>query len=397
LNNILGLLIWSIPIAIPLFGLAVGAQQLAKHKAIVTCIATIEELAGVALLHSDKTGTLTSNKLTLGGNTFKTYDPFSAYKVILFAAYASCTENQDANDASVVAALGDSTSGPKLHIKKNPLASSGKLKRVTKGMTGIIIQLCSHNKTEELENKLEANIEEYATRGLHALAVTYEELDGNDHEAEGNGSELIGLLAIFDPPHEDTKQTIKDALALGTGRLGLGDLMYPAKVLKDGPAPGGKCTTLDEMITDADGFTRGLGHLCAITGNGAKDAPALSRANVGIAVEGATDAACGAADIILTEPAFIALLNDGTTRTLSVDCVLPSNTLDSWDLAEIFAYAIAYGLYLTLSIVILVVIVLESNFCQNKFGVTLLPSPVDPNNEQLHTIVCRLLWQDIPL
>jgi len=272
---------------------------------------------------------------------------------------------------------------------------------------------------------------------FESLAVAFEEIDGDDFEAEGNGFELIGLLAIYDPPREDTKQTIDDAVALGvrvkmvtgdqlaiakeTGRrLGLGDHMYPAKVLKDGPAPGGKHASLDEMIMDADGFAgvfpehkyeivkrlQGLGHLCAMTGDGANDAPALSRANVGIAVEGATDAARGAADIVLTEPGLstivhairqsrvifqrmrnysiyacavtirivvsfailsfaykydfppfmiliIALLNVGTIMTLSVDKVLPSLTPDSWDLAEIFSFAVAYGLYLTLSTYVL--------------------------------------------
>ena len=451
LNNILVLLIGGIPIAMPTVlsvTLAVGAQQLAKHKAIVTRITAIEELAGVTILCSDKTGTLTTNKLTIDKATIRTYGPFSADDVMLLAAYASRTENQDAIDTSVVAALGDTSrarAGIKLLDFKpfNPVdkrteityleESSGKLKRVTKGMTGIIIELCTRNKTEEVENKLEADVEEYATRGLRALAVAYEELDGDDPEAEGNGFELIGLLAIFDPPRDDTKQTIDDAIALGvkvkmvtgdqlaiakeTGRrLGLGDHMYPAKVLKDGPPPGGKHLNLDEMILDADGFAgvfpehkyeivkrlQGLGHLCAMTGDGANDAPALSRANVGIAVEGATDAARGAADIVLTEPGLstivhairgsrvifqrmrnysiyacavtirivvcfailafafkfdfppfmvliIALLNDGTIMTLSVDRVLPSMTPDAWDLAEIFSYAIAYGLYLTAS------------------------------------------------
>ena len=451
LNNILVLLIGGIPIAMPTVlsvTLAVGAQQLAKHKAIVTRITAIEELAGVTILCSDKTGTLTTNKLTIDKATIRTYGPFSADDVMLLAAYASRTENQDAIDSAVVQALGDvsrARAGIKLLDFKpfNPVdkrteityreESSGKLKRVTKGMTGIIIELCSRNKTEELENRLEADVEEFATRGLRALAVAYEEVDGDEHDNEGNGFELIGLLAIFDPPRDDTKQTIDDAVALGvkvkmvtgdqlaiakeTGRrLGLGDHMYPAKVLKDGPAPNGKHKSLDEMIMDADGFAgvfpehkyeivkrlQALGHLVAMTGDGANDAPALSRANVGIAVEGATDAARGAADIVLTEPGLstivhairgsriifqrmrnysiyacavtirivvcfailafafrfdfppfmvliIALLNDGTIMTLSVDRVLPSSTPDSWDLAEIFSYAVAYGLYLTVS------------------------------------------------
>ena len=451
LDNILVLLIGGIPIAMPTVlsvTLAVGAQQLAKHKAIVTRITAIEELAGVTILCSDKTGTLTTNKLTIDKTLVKTYGPFSADDVILLSAYASRTENQDAIDSCVVASLDDpkrARIGIKLLDFKpfNPVdkrteityleESSGRLKRVTKGMTHAIINLCTRNKTEELENALEADVVEYAGRGLRTLAVAYEELDGNDPEADGNGFELIGLLTIFDPPREDTKQTIDDALALGvkvkmvtgdqlaiakeTGRrLGLGDNMYAANVLKEGPPPGGTHLTLEQMILEADGFAgvfpehkyeivktlQGLGHLCAMTGDGANDAPALSKANVGIAVEGATDAARGAADIVLTEPGLstivhairqsrvifqrmrnysiyacavtirivvcfailsfayqfnfppfmvliIALLNDGTIMTLSVDRVLPSSTPDSWDLAEIFAYALAYGLYLTVS------------------------------------------------
>ncbi|KAL5499095.1 hypothetical protein ACEPAH_1613 [Sanghuangporus vaninii] len=493
LDNILVLLIGGIPIAMPTVlsvTLAVGAQQLAKHKAIVTRITAIEELAGVTILCSDKTGTLTTNKLTIDKNLVKCYGPFTADDVVLLAAYASRTENQDAIDQCVVGSLDDPKKAREgiqlLDFKPfNPVdkrteityreQSTGKLKRVTKGMTGIIIELCSRNKTDEIENRLEADVEEFASRGLRALAVAYEELDHDDHEGEGNGFELIGLLAIFDPPREDTKQTIDDALALGvkvkmvtgdqlaiakeTGRrLGLGDHMYPAKVLKEGPQPGSKYQNLDEIILDADGFAgvfpehkyeivkrlQGLGHLCAMTGDGANDAPALSRANVGIAVEGATDAARGAADIVLTEPGLstivhairgsrqifqrmrnyaiyacavtirivvcfailafayhfdfppfmvliIALLNDGTIMTLSVDRVLPSNTPDSWDLAEIFSYAVAYGLYLTLSTIILVIVIIETNFFQNKFSVTLdsqlATGRVDHNDKELHTIV----------
>jgi H+-transporting ATPase len=111
LDNILVLLIGGIPIAMPTVlsvTLAVGAQQLAKHKAIVTRITAIEELAGVTILCSDKTGTLTTNKLRIDKDTILTYSSFSGDDVILLAAYASRTENQDAIDMSVVQTLGDS-------------------------------------------------------------------------------------------------------------------------------------------------------------------------------------------------------------------------------------------------------------------------------------------------
>ncbi|KAJ3526738.1 hypothetical protein NM688_g8224 [Phlebia brevispora] len=477
INDILVLLIGGIPIAMPTVlsvTLAVGAQQLAKYKAIVTRITAIEELAAVTILCSDKTGTLTTNKLTIDKTTLKTYGPFTADDVILLAAYASRTENMDAIDACVVGTLGDPARA-RAGIKLLDFKPFNPLKRVTKGMTGIIIELCTRNKTEELENRLEADVEEFASRGLRALAVAYEEVEGDDFEAEGNGFELIGLLSIFDPPRDDTKQTIDDAIALGvrvkmvtgdqlaiakeTGRrLGLGDHMYPAKVLKDGPEPGGRFNTLDEMILDADGFAgvfpehkyeivkrlQGLGHLCAMTGDGANDAPALSRANVGIAVEGATDAARGAADIVLTEPGLstivhairgsrvifqrmrnysiyacavtirivvcfailafafkfdfppfmvliIALLNDGTIMTLSVDRVLPSNTPDSWNLAEIFAYAFAYGFYLTLSTIALVAVCIRTDFFWRKFGVTFEngahTAAGNHNDSKLHTVI----------
>ncbi|CAH7680567.1 hypothetical protein PPACK8108_LOCUS13369 [Phakopsora pachyrhizi] len=81
--------------------LAVGAQQFAKYKAIVTQITAIEELAGVTILCSDKTGTLTTNK-----STVKTYSDVSADDVCLLASCASQTKNQDAIDSCIVGMVG---------------------------------------------------------------------------------------------------------------------------------------------------------------------------------------------------------------------------------------------------------------------------------------------------
>jgi H+-transporting ATPase len=86
--------------------------------------------------------------------------------------------------------------------------STGKMKRVTKGMTGVIIELCSRNKTAEVEDQLEKDVEEFAARGLRALAVAFEDVPSGDKDGHGSGFELIGLMSIFDPPREDTKQTI---------------------------------------------------------------------------------------------------------------------------------------------------------------------------------------------
>ncbi|OAV98442.1 H+-transporting ATPase [Puccinia triticina 1-1 BBBD Race 1] len=485
IDNILVLLIGGIPIAMPTVlsvTLAVGAQQLAKYKAIVTRITAIEELAGVTILCSDKTGTLTTNKLTIDKSTVKTYADFSADEVCVLAAYASRTENQDAIDTCVVGNVGTDAARRGIQLLDfkpfNPVdkrteityidTASGQMRRVTKGMTGVIIDLCTHNKTEALETRLENDVEEFARRGLRALAVAYEDVPNAQVDGPGSGFELIGLLSIFDPPRDDTKQTIDDAQALGvkvkmvtgdqlaiakeTGRrLGMGDHMYPSKVLKDGPEPGGKFATLDEMILDADGFAgvfpehkyeivkrlQGLGHLCAMTGDGANDAPALARANVGIAVEGATDAARGAADIVLTEPGLstivhairqsrivfqrmrnysiyacavtirivvgfavmafafkfdfppfmvlvIALLNDGTIMTLSLDRVLPSQSPDHWDLTEIFTYAMGYGLCLALSTIVLLAVIIHTSFFEDRFGTEPLKNQNDP---RVHMIV----------
>ncbi|CAH7677163.1 plasma-membrane proton-efflux P-type ATPase [Phakopsora pachyrhizi] len=485
LDNILVLLIGGIPIAMPTVlsvTLAVGAQQLAKYKAIVTRITAIEELAGVTILCSDKTGTLTTNKLTIDKSTVKTYSDVSADDVCLLASYASRTENQDAIDSCIVGMVGTEAArrGIKLIdfkpfdpvIKRTEITyidvATGEMRRVTKGMTGKIMELCTYNKTEAIEQQLEDDVEEFARRGLRALAVAYEDVPSGVADGPGNGFQLIGLLSIFDPPREDTKQTIDDAVALGikvkmvtgdqlaiakeTGRrLGLGDHMFASKVLKEGPPPGSRFKSTDEMILEADGFAgvypehkyeivkilQGQGHLVAMTGDGANDAPALARANVGIAVEGATDAARGAGDIVLTEPGLstiihairqsrivfqrmrnysiyacavtirivvgfsimafafgfdfppfmvlvIAILNDGTVMTISLDRVLPSTEPDHWDLAEIFTYAVAYGLHQALSTITLFYLIAKTTLLEDNFGLQPLK---DVNDPQLHMVI----------
>ena len=208
----------------------------------------------------------------------------------------------------------------------------GQVHRISKGMAHTILDLCTRDKTEALIQQFDKDVEEFAQRGLRSLAVAIEDVP--------NGFQLIGLLPIYDPLREDTKETIDRAIELGvkvkmvtgdqlaiakeTGRrLGIGDNMYPAQTLKDRPPSNSPYQNLDDFILYADGFAgvypehkfeiverlQNMGHMIAMTGDGVNDAPALKKANVGIAVADSSDAARSAADIVLTEPGLSVVID----------------------------------------------------------------------------------------
>ncbi|GAA5807596.1 hypothetical protein MFLAVUS_000961 [Mucor flavus] len=492
IDNILVLLIGGIPIAMPTVlsvTLAIGAKQLAEHKAIVTRITAIEEMAAVTILCSDKTGTLTLNKLIVDKPTIKSYSEITGDEIIQLSAYACRQENQDAIDFCIVNSLPD----PKLSregieelefkpfnpvVKRTEITyrrkSDGAVLRVTKGMSHTILDLCSREKTEEQIKALNDDVDEFARRGLRALAVAVDEVPSGTVDGEGRGFRLVGLLPIYDPPRSDTKETIDRAIALGisvkmitgdqlaigkeTGRrLGMGDNMYLSKTLKDGPPPGSGYADVNEMVLQCDGFAgvypehkyeiverlQQMGHMTAMTGDGVNDAPALSKANVGIAVADATDAARSAADIVLTEPGLsviieaiigsrqifqrmrnysiytcsvtirvvvgfailvfafkfnfppfmiliLAILNDGTIMTISTDRVKPSPYPDSWNLREIFTYAIIYGIYLTASTVIFFAVIIHTDFFESNWTLpdtTVDGVPKEVNHGIYHSVI----------
>ncbi|ORZ25401.1 hypothetical protein BCR42DRAFT_7216 [Absidia repens] len=486
IDNVLVLLIGGIPIAMPTVlsvTLAIGAKQLAEHKAIVTRITAIEEMAAVTILCSDKTGTLTLNKLIVDKPTIKAYAEFNGDEIIQLSAFACRTENQDAIDFCITNSLPDPAMAragiEELEFKPfNPVVkrteityhrqSDGATCRVTKGMSHTILDLCSRDKNDAQIKALNDDVDEFARRGLRALAVAVDDVPSGQVDGEGKGFRLIGLLPIYDPPRSDTKETIDRSIALGvqvkmitgdqlaigkeTGRrLGMGDNMFLSKTLKEGPPPGSGYADIDQMVLQCDGFAgvypehkyeiverlQALGHMTAMTGDGVNDAPALSKANVGIAVADASDAARSAADIVLTEPGLsviveaiigsrqifqrmrnysiytcsvtvrvvvgfsilcwafehdfppflvliIAILNDGTIMTISTDRVKPSPYPDAWNLREIFSYAIVYGMYLCVSTVAFFAVAFKTDFFKNNFGVERFE---DPNEPLYHSIV----------
>ncbi|XP_062221693.1 ATPase 8, plasma membrane-type-like isoform X1 [Phragmites australis] len=377
IDNLLVLLIGGIPIAMPTVlsvTMAIGSHRLSQQGAITKRMTAIEEMAGMDVLCSDKTGTLTLNKLTVDKTLIEVCGKgVDKEMVLLYAARASRVENQDAIDTCIVGMLADPKEA-RAGIKEvhflpfNPVEkrtaityidSNGDWHRVSKGAPEQIIELCRMRK--DAEKRIHSLIDSYADRGLRSLGVAYQQADG--------------FAGVF-PEH---KYEI-------------------VKRLQDRK------------------------HICGMTGDGVNDAPALKKADIGIAVDDATDAARSASDIVLTEPGLsvivsavltsraifqrmknytiyavsitirivlgfmlvallwkfdfapfmvliIAILNDGTIMTISKDRVKPSPTPDSWKLKEIFATGVVLGTYMALVTVLFFYLAHDTDFFTNTFGV----------------------------
>ncbi|CAH2067962.1 unnamed protein product [Thlaspi arvense] len=348
--------------------------------------------------------------------------------------------------------------GESLPVTKNPgqevysgsTCKQGELEAVVIA-TGII-ELC--NLREDTKKRAHDIIDKFADRGLRSLAVGRQTVSAKDKNSPGEPWQFLGLLPLFDPPRHDSAETIRRALDLGvnvkmitgdqlaigkeTGRrLGMGTNMYPSSALL-GQEKDESISSLpvDELIEMADGFAgvfpehkyeivkrlQEMKHICGMTGDGVNDAPALKRADIGIAVADATDAARSASDIVLTEPGLsvivsavltsraifqrmknytiyavsitirvvmgfmllaliwkfdfspfmvlvIAILNDGTIMTISKDRVKPSPLPDSWKLKEIFATGVVLGTYLAVMTVVFFWAAESTDFFSAKFGV----------------------------
>jgi H+-transporting ATPase len=332
----------AIPVAMPTVlsvTMAVGARLLAKKEAIVSRLVAIEELAGVDVLCADKTGTLTQNKLTLG-------DPFgvnnfSADQVILNGALASRTDNNDTIDLAVLSGLKNKDSLKEYEVvhfqpfdpvhkrtEATVKGKDGKTFKVTKGAPQVILALAAN--TGDVHSSIDKAVNEFAARGFRSLGVARAGEDGK--------WQFIGVLPLFDPPREDARETIATALSMGvkikmvTGdalaialetakKLNMGTNILDAISLGDSKHK--ETNSVTESIEKADGFAQvfpehkfhivdvlqKLGHIVGMTGDGVNDAPALKKADCGIAVSDATDAARAAAAIVLLKSGLSVIID----------------------------------------------------------------------------------------
>jgi H+-transporting ATPase len=420
----------AIPVAMPTVlsvTMAVGARVLAAKEAIVNRLASVEELAGVDVLCSDKTGTLTQNRLTLADPA--PVEGATADQVLLAAALASRAENEDPIDLAVLAGLKSPSSLADLHVDRfqpfDPVhkrteaevtGSDGRSFKVTKGAPQVILALSDN--ADEVRPVVEGAVDGFAARGFRSLGVA---------RSDDRGTwRFLGLLPLFDPPREDSKSTIETAREMGVtvkmvtgdhvaigkeiaGRLGLGTNILDAGAITG--EDGKDSAALVESIERADGFAQVFpehkfrivealqrhDHIVGMTGDGVNDAPALKKADCGIAVSGATDAARAAAAMVLLTPGLsviidaikesrrifqrmtsyatyriaetirvllfmtlsilvfnfypvtavmivlLALLNDGAILSIAFDRVRYSNEPEAWNMREVLGIATILG------------------------------------------------------
>jgi H+-transporting ATPase len=331
----------AIPVAMPTVlsvTMAVGARLLAKKQAIVSRLVAIEELAGVDVLCADKTGTLTQNSLTLGIPF--SIDSVTPATVILNGALASRADNDDPIDRAVLGGLEDTEVlqaytvthfEPFDPVHKRTEATvacvDGVTFKVTKGAPQVILALAAN--APQIKAATEKAVNDFAARGFRSLGVARADEVGD--------WQFVGVLPLFDPPRDDAAATIATAAAMGvTVKMVTGDALAIAKETATklgldanildaaalGDAKKNESAAVAESILAADGFAQVFpehkyhiidvlqqhGHIVGMTGDGVNDAPALKKADCGIAVSGATDAARAAADIVLLTPGLSVII-----------------------------------------------------------------------------------------
>lgn len=334
------LVVAGIPVALPSVmsvTLAIGSHTMSKMKAIVSKLMAIEELAGMDILCSDKTGTLTKNQLTVG--EIQAYRDESVEEVLLCASLASKEDESDAIDKAIMDSfpkkerLSDYTCEkfiPFDPVRKRTQATiigkDGSKFQVAKGAPQIIVSMTTLG--EESANEVLEKINEFASRGFRTLGVARSTDSGKTWQ-------FLGLIPLSDPPRDDTKETIEriqelgvrvqmvtgDHVAIGkeiAGELGMGKNFVTVNQLHD---PNLTQEERDDLVNNADGYAEVFPehkfeivkdlqhkqHIVGMTGDGVNDAPALKQGDIGIAVSGATDAARVAADLVLTEPGLMVI------------------------------------------------------------------------------------------
>ncbi len=423
----------AIPVALPAVlsvTMAVGAVNLARRQAIVSRLTAIEELAGVDVFCSDKTGTLTCNEMQVAESV--TFEGHDERELFLIAALASRPEDRDPIELPVFeyidahfkdldwrtyAQRGFTPFDPVRKRTEAQVEKGAESFVAVKGAAQVLLGMAQL--PDERVREIRRTVDELASKGYRTLAV--------GRRKGAAPLELVGLIPLYDPPREDSKRVIEDmrehgievkmitgdnlAIALEIGRL-LGLKPHTMRSDQLSGSAGSELLTLSsalataiyerlkpevskrdarqfahevmdtvgkiydtrllereflhthesaivEMIESVTIFAEVVpedkyrivdklqkaGHIVAMTGDGVNDAPALKKADCGIAVSNATDAARAAADIVLTAPG-LGVINEAVKQAR-----ITFERMKSYSIFRI-AETVRIILFMTLSIVV---------------------------------------------
>lgn len=349
--------------------LSFGTQKMARENAIIRKLQAVEGLGSVSVICSDKTGTLTQNKMTVkklytGGKIVDAseadfHDPVQEplLRTALLCSDATVDENGEVGDPTETALvrLGEdygfdelTTRGKWPRLTEIPFDSdrklmstvhqlSGGLVMVTKGAVDVLLDRCIISAEERAE--IERVNEEFSSQGLRVLAFACRTVDRAAVSLEDeNDLNFLGLIAMMDPPREESKAAVAECIAAGIRPImitgdhkvtasaiarEIGILTPGTEAVEGGVIESMSDEELREFVPKVSVYARvspehkirivrawqDRGYLVAMTGDGVNDAPALKQADIGVAMGiTGTEVAKDAAGMVLTDDNFATIV-----------------------------------------------------------------------------------------
>ena len=398
----------AIPVALPAtftLAAALGARALAKQGVLPTRLSAVDEAATIDVLCSDETGTLTANQLSV--TSVRPMPGFDEAHVLGMAALASSEGGQDSVDAAIRLASTQKPASdlPKLTTfvpfdpaKKTSEATAtdvkGGAQRIIKGAFTAVIGLTAPSPTASgIADQLEK-------QGFRVLAV-----------AAGSPAsmQLIGLIALSDPPRTDSASLISELHALGvrtvmvTGdapataaivahAVGLEGAVCPPGAIPDRVSPKDFAVFASILPEGKYNLVKAFqknGHTVGMCGDGANDAPALRQAQIGIAVSTATDVAKSAAGVVLTEAGLGGIVAAVKEGRITFQRIL-TYTLNSVTKKVVQVLLLAIGLVMTghavLTPMLMVIVMITGDFLAMSLTTDRVRPSEIPNTWQIGRI-----------
>jgi H+-transporting ATPase len=398
----------AIPVALPAtftLAAAVGARALGKQGVLPTRLSAVDEAASIDVLCSDKTGTLTRNELSV--TSVRPLPGFDEAHVLGMAALASSEGGQDPVDTAIRLAASHKTASdlPKLTafvpfdpVKKISEATATGTKageeRIIKGAYTAVVALAVPSPAAT------AIVDELEKKGFRVLAVA-----GGAPAA----TQLIGLIALSDPPRADSSSLISELTSLGvrvvmvTGdapvtagivahAVGLNGAVCPPGELPKAIKPEDFAVfagVLPEGKYDLVKALQRSGHTVGMCGDGANDAPALRQAQIGIAVSTATDVAKSAAGVVLTASGLSGIVSAVKEGRVTFQRIL-TYTLNSVMKKVLQVLLLAVGLIMTghavLTPMLMVIVMITGDFLAMSLTTDRVRPSKMPNSWQIGRI-----------